>query len=114
MDRRHQHDNRAFGGAPEGDTSRDALSNQMGMLRSPYSDPYRTFGQAPRQPESGLGGFPSGLQSQTDPFAAYAPGYGSVESGYAEYTANNAGGAPRAHPTSGDWVNRFQGLSLGS
>lgn len=112
-DRRH-HESRPFGSARDGDAGREALASQMGLLRSAYSDPYQAFGQAPRQPEAGLGGFATRLQSQTDPFGAYIPGYGALESGYGDYTTSNAGSAPRAHPTSGDWVNRFQGLSLGS
>lgn len=112
-DRRHQTENRAFGGREGTDTSRDALANQMGLLRSAYSDPYQGFGQASRQPESSLGSFPSGMQSQADPFGAYIPTFGQMESGYADFGAGTAAGAARAHPP-GDWVNRFQGLSLGS
>ena len=111
---RRQPENRAFGARESPDMSRDTLANQMGLLRTAYSDPYQGFGQTSRQPESSLGGFPSGLQSQTDPFGAYIPTYSQMESGYADFGAGTPGGAPRAHPTTGDWVNRFQGLSLGS
>lgn len=78
------------------------------MLRQPYPDPYPAFGQAARQLD-GLG-FPAGMQQ--DPFAAYSPGYGPMESPYADYTGG-AGAGPRGHP-GGDWLGRFQGLSLGS
>lgn len=113
-DRRH-HENRAYGGARDGtDAGRDAIANQMGLLRNAYADPYQAFGQGARQPDPGVGALGSGLQSQADPFAPYSPGYGSLESGYADYGNSGGGSAQRVHPTSGDWASRFQGLSLGS
>lgn len=109
---RRQPENRY--GSPRDGADRDAISNPMGLLRNVYSDPYQSFGQGTHQPDAGLGGFPSGLQSQVDPFASYVPGYGSLDSGYVDYGNSNAGGPGRIHPTSGDWANRFQGLSLNS
>lgn len=112
-DRRH-HD-RAFGGSRESvETGRDYVTNPM--LRNAYADSnYPAFAQAPRHAaEPGPSGF-SGLPGQPDPFAAYAPpppppgAYGSMETGYTDY-ANS----PRIPPVPSDWVNRFQGLSLGS
>lgn len=98
-DRRHQHDARPYG------NGRD-LANEM--LRNPYADNYQSFGQAPRHPEAGLGGF--GMQSQPDPISAYGPtAYGPMETGFVDYAAS-----PRMPPAAGDWTSRFQGLSLGS
>lgn len=106
-DRRH-HD-RAFGNGREAmETGRDFIPNPM--LHNAYAENYQPFGQGPRHPEAGPSGF-GGLQGgQGDPFSAYAPtSYGSMETGYGDY-ANS----PRIPPVPGDWVNRFQGLSLGS
>lgn len=101
-----------YGPDSTGDRRDRAYDNARGapdpMLRNPYVDPYPAFGQASRQPE-GLG-FPGGMQQ--DPFAAYSPGYGPQESPYADYTGG-AGAGPRGHP-GGEWLGRFQGLSLGS
>lgn len=98
-DRRHQHDARPYG------NGRD-FANEM--LRNPYADTYQSFGQAPRHPEAGLGGF--GMQGQPDPFSAYGPtAYGPIETGFVDYAAS-----PRMPPAASDWTSRFQGLSLGS
>lgn len=94
---------------------------QAGGLRSPYADPYQAFGQAGRQPGLGLTGFAPGLQTQADPFSSYPSGnYPVMESGIGDYGAQNAaaaGGLRQSHPTHpthGDWVQNFQGLSLNS
>lgn len=127
-DRRHQHDHRTYGLAQAQasssnardplDANRDAIVNQVGLLRNAYVDSYQSFGQAPRQPELGLTGFAPVVQPQIDPFSPYPSyGYGVVDSGVADYTTTSGAGpssAQRAHPVQGDWVNRFQGLSLGS
>lgn len=118
-DRRH-HDRGGFGGgaAREGmETGRDYVTNPM--LRNAYPENYPGFAQAPRHTEAGPGGFGGGLPGQADPFAAYAaagappvppPGaFGAMETGYMDY-ANS----PRIPAVPSDWVNRFQGLSLGS
>ncbi|OJJ39583.1 hypothetical protein ASPWEDRAFT_105170 [Aspergillus wentii DTO 134E9] len=115
-DRRLQHDNRAYGGARDAMDGRDVLPNQMGLPRSAYADPYQSFSPAPRQPEPGLGGFATGLQSPSDPFSPYSSGGYGLDSGYVDYPVNavGPGGPSRVHPAAGDWTSRFQGLSLGS
>lgn len=104
---RRQHDARAYGNGRDGmESGRGFVTNEM--LRNAYADNYQSFGQAPRHPEAGLGGF--GLQGQPDPFSAYGPAaYGPMETGFVDYAAS-----PRTHPAAGDWTGRFQGLSLGS
>lgn len=89
--------------------------------RAPYVDPYQAFGQAGRQSGLGLTGFAPGLQPQADPFSSYPSGnYGAMESGLGDYGAHNVAGAGGlrqghpSHPTQGDWVQNFQGLSLNS
>jgi hypothetical protein len=77
------------------------------MLRTNYPESYQPFAQSSRQAEG-----------QTDPFATYSPtSYGPLDTaGYADFPPGGAAsnGAPRMHPTQGEWVNRFQGLSLNS
>ncbi|KAK2756199.1 hypothetical protein FQN54_005607 [Arachnomyces sp. PD_36] len=95
---------------------------QTGGLQNSYADPYQAFGQAGRQPGLGLTGFAPSLQPQADPFSSYPSGgnYGGMESGIGDYGAQNAAGsgalrnAHPAHPTHGDWVQNFHGLSLNS
>mgnify|MGYP000858937986 CR=1 FL=1 len=127
-DRRHHHDHRTYGLAQSQvsssnardplDASRDAVTNPVGILRSAYMDSYQPFGQAPRQPELGLTGFAPMLQPQIDPFSPCpSNGYGMLDSGVADYTTANSAGpgsAQRTNPVQSDWINRFQGLSLGS
>ncbi|KAL1970623.1 hypothetical protein VTN77DRAFT_4267 [Rasamsonia byssochlamydoides] len=122
-DRRHQHDHRGYNlpqlsTAPGNlrdplDPQKDIASNPVGVLRNAYMDPYQSFGPAGRQPEMGFAHVP-----HNDPFSSYpSTGYGMLESGVSDYTAaNNAGSinGQRINPSQGDWVNRFQGLSLGS
>jgi hypothetical protein len=121
-DRRHQHENRGFNVAQvpsASGTLRDPLeqrefaTNQMSVLRNTYMDPYQAFAPTGRQHEIGLGhGVPP-----NDPFSSYpSNGYGIPESGGPEYTASSAGpsNGQRINPTQGEWVSRFQGLSLGS
>lgn len=100
------------------DTNRDIGASQVGGLRSPYMDPYQSFGPAIRQPGMGLSGFPQGLQPQADPFSTYPPtSYGMLDPGLSDYAvAAGPGGQTvrRAHPANGDWMNNLQGLSLGS
>lgn len=105
-DHRH-HDGRAYGGAREGiDTGREGLPNPVGMIRTAFGEPYQSFAQPSRQTEGW----------QSDPFAPYSPtGYGSLETGFSDYPASSAGsnGAARS-PAQGEWVGRFQSLSLNS
>ncbi|KAL1854605.1 hypothetical protein Plec18170_004695 [Paecilomyces lecythidis] len=120
-DRRHHHDHRSYTltQAQSGnirdplDSNRDAITSPMGGPRNPYVDTYPPFGQSPRQPEAG---FDPVAQASNDPFASsYLPNaFGAA--GLMDYTsANNVApnAAQRAHAQS-EWVNRFQGLSLGS
>ncbi|KAF9883796.1 hypothetical protein FE257_002780 [Aspergillus nanangensis] len=112
-DRAHQQDNTGYNNPRDSiDTAREGLANPIGLLRNAYPDSYQTFGQGSRQPESGLGSLASG-----DPFSSYSPNsYASLEAGYNDYPASPgaSAGPPRMHPGTGDWMNRFQGLSLGS
>jgi cell fate regulator YaaT (PSP1 superfamily) len=104
-DRRHQHDGRQHGAREPVDTGRD-MQNPVGMLRTAYGDTYQPFTQPSRQPDS----------SQSDPFAAYSPpAYGPLDGAF-DYGAVSAAsnGATRMHPAQGEWVGRFQGLSLNS
>jgi hypothetical protein len=124
-DRRRPHDYKSFGGvANQGlassgvfadATGRDAPANQGSGLRSPCIDPYQAFASA-RQPELAVAGFAPGLQPQTDPFSSYpSSGYGILDPNLADYSVGlGAGGVRRTHPTHGDWMSHFQGLSLGS
>ncbi|OJJ47769.1 hypothetical protein ASPZODRAFT_64238 [Penicilliopsis zonata CBS 506.65] len=124
-DRRTQrHDSRSYGGAVREsfDAGRDGRGDHPSMGLGgrgvyPDSSSYASFHQpVARQHDLGaLGGFPSPMhQAQPDPFSAYSSAaYGNLDSGYLDY-ADHGAGAPRVHPTQSDYVNRFQGLSLGS
>ncbi|TQB67576.1 hypothetical protein MPDQ_005194 [Monascus purpureus] len=111
-DRRH-HDNRAYGGGRDAmDPGRDGVASPLGSVRGVFADSYQPFGQTSRHPDLGLIGFASSPQPQSDPFAPYSPNlYGRFDPAYLD-----AGipGSSRVLPGQGDWVNRFQGLSLGS
>lgn len=127
-DRRHPHDPRAYhlaqaqpvsGNIRDSlDPHREAAANPMGALRSAYIDPYQSFGQTLRQPELGLTSFAHVLRSQNDPFSPYpSSAYGILDAGLPDYPTGNgsgSGNAQRLNPAQGEWVNRFQGLSLGS
>ena len=105
-DRRH-HDGRTYGGARDAlDNGRDTLTNPVGMLRSAFTDSYQPFAQPSRPMDA----------AQADPFAPYSPtSYGPLETGFSEYPSGSASsGATRMHPAQGEWVGRFQGLSLNS
>ncbi|KAK2778332.1 hypothetical protein FQN52_002865 [Onygenales sp. PD_12] len=120
-DRRRQHDFKPFGavgqGVGAGGGFTDALNRDApGNLRAPYVDPYQAF-TAGRQADLGLSGFPQGLQPQTDPFSSYQPSnYGALDPSVSDFSSGGLGGAAgrQTHPTQNDWMNRFQGLSLGS
>jgi hypothetical protein len=120
-ERRRQHEFPGYGHGQPGPQAAADVGRDIGQARSPYADPYQAFGQAGRQPGLGLTGFAPGLQQQADPFSSYPSNYGGImDSNVGEYgTQNQAGaGALRqthpTHPTHGDWVNNFQGLSLNS
>lgn len=118
-DRRHLHDPRPYNGPPiSAGTSviRDPLDPQI--LRNNYLDPYQPFGNVLRQPaDSALGAF-GHPAPQHDPFSSYpSAGYGTADGGFADYsTIPNAISSPgqRGNQAQGEWINRFQGLSLGS
>lgn len=97
-DRRHDH---RYGGR-DGD-GREGMPNPVGMLRTTFTDSYQPFAQSRQQ-----------TASQPDAFAPYSPtSYGPLETGFSDYNAGG-NGAARTHPAQGDWVGRFQGLSLNS
>ncbi|CDM26535.1 hypothetical protein DTO013E5_4741 [Penicillium roqueforti] len=104
-DRRHQLDSRSYGGARDSvDTGRD-MPNPVGMLRTSYGESYQPFSQPSRHSE--------GLNS--DAFAPHVPSsFGPADS--FEYPGNigSSNGSSRVHPAQGEWINRFQGLSLNS
>lgn len=107
-DRRHQHDNRAYGGARDGlDPTRDDVPTPMGILRTAYADTYQPFSQPSRQSEA-----------QSDPFGPISPtSYPPLETtGYVDYPGGTAAsnGAARVHAAPAEWAHRFQGLSLNS
>lgn len=106
-DRSNQRDGRGLSHSRDG---LDGFGGQMNLLRGGYGEPYQQLSHTPRQPEAGLGGLGS-----VDPFTYPGNGYGSLESGYNEYTATPGSGSAssRVQPP-GEWMNRFQGLSLNS
>ncbi|OJD17820.1 hypothetical protein AJ78_02119 [Emergomyces pasteurianus Ep9510] len=120
-DRRRAHDFKPFtpsvgqGVASAGGLS-DVARDTAGNIRSQYTDPYQAFA-AGRQYDLGAPGFSQGVQPQTDPFSSFQPSsYGMGDPNLPDFH-NAAGLGPadrQAHPTHGDWMNRFQGLSLGS
>lgn len=110
-DRPHQQESRAFGSNQNGvNDSRDAIPNPLGVLRNAYPEAYQPFTQGPRAPES------LARLGAVDPFSTYTPNaYTGVEPGYTDYaTGSGASAGPgRAHAAPGEWMGRFQGLSLG-
>ncbi|KAL2365534.1 hypothetical protein RJZ56_001555 [Blastomyces dermatitidis] len=122
-DRRRPHDFKPFvpsAGqgvvASAGGFSDAAARDITGSFRSQYMDPYQAFASG-RQHDPGMSGFSQGVQPQTDPFASFQPSsYGTGEPNLSDlHNAAGLGPAGRqAHPTHGEWANRFQGLSLGS
>ncbi|PGH19829.1 hypothetical protein AJ80_03746 [Polytolypa hystricis UAMH7299] len=122
--RRHQpHDYNKFGinqslGSPS--FASDSVGRDGVVARGTYVDPYQAFGTGRQQPPqhqqdvAGLSGFSP--QPQSDPFSAFTPpsnNYGMLDPGLAEFGGAAAAGR-RTHPTHGEWVNNFHGLSLGS
>ncbi|KAJ5964256.1 uncharacterized protein N7479_004132 [Penicillium vulpinum] len=104
-DRRHQLENRSYGGARDPIDSGREMPNPVGMLRTSYGESYQPFSQPSRHSD----GPPS------DIFAQQAPSsFGPADS--FEYPGNVGGsnGSSRMHPAQGEWINRFQGLSLNS
>ncbi|QVM05821.1 hypothetical protein D8B26_000528 [Coccidioides posadasii str. Silveira] len=117
-DRRRPHDYKQYGaGISQGLTPgifteplNRETAGQGGPMRSPYLDSYQSLGSA-RQPEAGYNGYTHGLQPQTDPFSSYPSNYGISDPGTAGF---GAAGMRSGYPAQEEWMNRFQGLSLGS
>lgn len=105
-DRRHQQDNRSYGGRDPIDTSREGMPNPVGALRTTFADSYQPFAQPNRQIDT----------AQGDPFGPYSPtSFGPMDSGFSDYAGAGAGNAAaRMHPAQNEWTGRFQGLSLNS
>ncbi|OQD84234.1 hypothetical protein PENANT_c013G10324 [Penicillium antarcticum] len=103
-DHRQQHDGRQYGAREPVDVARD-IQNPVGLMRTAYGDSYQPFNQPSRQQDS----------SQSDPFAPYSPGGYGLDGAF-DYGAAGAvsNSATRMHPGQGEWVGRFQGLSLNS
>ncbi|KAJ5654552.1 hypothetical protein N7490_001555 [Penicillium lividum] len=98
-DRRHHE--RPYG--RDAEAGRD-VANPVGMLRTAFTDTYQPFVQSSRQADAG----------QPDPFAPYSPtSFGPLETGFSDYPSGNTP-STRMHPAQGEWVGRFQGLSLNS
>ncbi|EER43404.1 PSP1 domain-containing protein [Histoplasma capsulatum H143] len=121
-DRRRPHDFKPFvpsagqGVASMRGFADAAARDTTGNLRSQYVDPYQAFASG-RQPDAAMPGFSQGVQPQTDPFSSFQPSSYGVGDPNLPDLHNAAGLGPvarQAHPTQGDWMNRFQGLSLGS
>ncbi|KAJ6129950.1 hypothetical protein N7512_002730 [Penicillium capsulatum] len=106
-DRRPPHDARVYGGARESmESGLEGVQNPVGMLRNVFSDSYQPFAQPSRQDPG-----------QSDPFAPYSPtSYGPMETGFPDYASDNSNSntSARMHQPQGEWVGRFQGLSLNS
>ncbi|KAJ6144294.1 hypothetical protein N7470_008189 [Penicillium chermesinum] len=102
-ERRHPHEGRPYGATRDTDPGREPISSPVGMLRTAFTESYQPFAQPQRH-----------VEVQPDPFAPYSPtSYGPLETGFSDYPANS-NGPPRMHPAQGEWVTRFQGLSLNS
>jgi hypothetical protein len=121
-DRRHAHDNRSAynvsqmppgsGNLREAVERTDLGNAHAGMIRNTYMDQYQqAFGSAAaRHHEPGFGH----NMASNDPFAPYPSStYALLEASTPDFV-----GAPhhgqQMHPARGDWVETFQGLSLGS
>ena len=101
-DRRHQYDGRTY------NLSRDGMGTPLSSMRSAYTDLPPPFGQSSRPLDLGIGMFAPSPQPQPDD--VFAAPYSS--SMYGKYEPEYL--VPQLHPGQQDWVNRFQGLSLGS
>lgn len=122
-DHRRAHDYKPFGpsmnqgvspGAFAEQPNRDGMLGQGNSMRGSYIDPYQSFNIGGR-PDPGYAQTP-----QTDPFSSYTPSsssYGFLDPSAPEYGPSGGvgpGGVNRIGPAQNDWVNNFQGLSLGS
>ncbi|KAI9733568.1 MAG: hypothetical protein M1834_003170 [Cirrosporium novae-zelandiae] len=121
-DRRRHHEqsygNRSPGSFPQPDVGRDADSLQVGGFVNPYVQSYQQppigvrptglgvtgFAQPGQAPLDNFNGFASGTPSGQDPQLGEYPGGAN----------SNLRGLPGIHPIGSEWLNNFQGLSLGS
>ena len=119
-DHRRTHDYKSFGpgvnqaispGVFAEQVPRDGLLGQGNALRANYIDPYQAFNISGRS-EAGY------AQPQTDPFSSHpTSNYGFLDPSAPEYGPSSGigtGNVGRLGSTQDDWVNNFQGLSLGS
>ncbi|OQE39166.1 hypothetical protein PENCOP_c007G03673 [Penicillium coprophilum] len=104
-DRRHQLESRSYGGARDAVDPGREMPNPVGMLRTSYGESYQPLSQPTRHAEG----------PHSDIFAPQVPSsFGPADS--FEYPGNIGGsnGTSRMNPAQGEWINRFQGLSLNS
>ncbi|KAJ5503466.1 hypothetical protein N7463_006340 [Penicillium fimorum] len=104
-DRRHQLESRSYGGARDAVDPGREMPNPVGMLRPSYGESYQPLSQPPRHADG----------PHSDIFAPQvSSNFGPADS--FEYPGNIGGsnGSSRMHPAQGEWINRFQGLSLNS
>ncbi|KAJ5170303.1 uncharacterized protein N7500_003086 [Penicillium coprophilum] len=104
-DRRHQLESRSYGGARDAVDPGRERPNPVGMLRTSYGESFQPLSQPLRHAEG----------PHSDIFAPQVPSsFGPADS--FEYSGNISGsnGSSRMNPAQGEWINRFQGLSLNS
>ncbi|KAJ5363939.1 uncharacterized protein N7496_009652 [Penicillium cataractarum] len=105
-DRRQQQDGRAYPGTRD-EVGRETMANPVGVLRSAYADAYPSFAPPSRHVDG----------ATADPFGPYSPtSFGALETGFSAYQVGDMGSnsAARMPSAQGEWVGRFQGLSLNS
>lgn len=99
------------------DNSRDFISGQIQGLRSPYINPYQSFGPGLRHSGLGLTSYGQAMQPPNDAFSSYAPSaYPIIDNGLAEYNTSPVPGVHagrRGHLSNTEWISGFHGLSLG-
>lgn len=99
------------------DPERSAANLQTTSLRSPYFNPYQSFGAG--MPQAGLGvpSYMSSMQGPLDPFSPYfAPAYmlNPAAPSFASSHNTDSRNRPSNQASNADWATKFQGLSLGS
>lgn len=101
---RHPFENRSYGGARDAAETGREMPNPVGMLRTAYGDTYQTLSHSSRHSEG----------SHSDIFSQQVPSsFGTADS--FDYPASiSSNGSSRMHAAQGEWLNRFQGLSLNS
>ncbi|EPS27954.1 hypothetical protein PDE_02899 [Penicillium oxalicum 114-2] len=106
-DRRLQSHARGYP-VPREDVTREGMATPVGLVQTPYADTYSAFAPSARPYEA---------PAAADSFGPYSPtNFGPMETGLSDYSA--AGMTPtgpvRMPTAHGEWVSRFQGLSLNS